>query len=140
MTAATIGKWKAYLGSGSPITYTNAIEETFEISGVGQTNDLLDVTNFDSPSGTKEYIGGLADGQEVTIRANFVPGATYQAAMVSAVGAKTNIQFRVSYVGVSPAKTWTFTATPISWVLEPSVDNKNVIAFVVKISGAIVAA
>lgn len=137
MTSATIGKWKAYLGStGSPLTYT-AIEEVFEISGVGQTNDLLDVTNFDSPSGTKEYIGGLADGQEVSIRANYYSTATQQAAMVTAVAAKTNRQFRVSYVGVSPAKTWTFTATPISWALEPSVDNKNVIAFTVKISGSI---
>jgi hypothetical protein len=137
MTAATISRWKAYLGStGSPVTYT-AIEEVFNIAGLGQTNDLLDVTNFDSPTGTKEYIGGNADGQEVTIEANYIHNATQQLAMVSAVVAKTNRQFRVSYVGVSPAKTYTFTCTPLSYDIVPSVDNKNVIRFVVKISGAL---
>jgi predicted secreted protein len=139
-TAANIGRWKAYLGStGSPVSYT-AIEEVFEISGVGQTNDLVDVTNFDSATGTREFIGGLADGQEITVRANYYPTATQQAAMVTAVGAKVNRAFRVSYVGVSPAKTWTFQVAPLSWVLEPSVDDKNVIAFTAKISGAITAA
>ncbi len=137
MTAATIGKWKAYLGStGSPVTY-NAIEEVFGISGLGQKNDLQDVTNFDSPAGTKEFIGGNAEGQEVTIEANYISSATQQLAMIAAVAAKSNRQFRVSYVGVSPAKTYTFTCTPISWEVVPSVDNKNTIRFVVKISGAI---
>lgn len=135
MTAATIGNWTIAIGTGSPLSYSGTIEEPFEISGLGQQNDLVDVTSFDSSS--KEYIGGLADGQEITVRCNYVPGATNQGAWVSAAAAKTNRSFRVSYVGMSPAKTWTFTGTPISWVLEPSVDNKNVIAFVVKISGAI---
>lgn len=137
MTAATIGKWKAYLGStGSPVTYT-AIEEVYTISGVGQKNDLLDVTNFDSPAGTKEFVGGLADGQEVSIEANYISTATQQLAMITAIGVKTNRFFRVSYVGVSPAKTYSFTGTPISWEITPSVDNKNTIKFSVKISGAI---
>ena len=136
-TAANISRWKAYLGSaGSPVTYT-AIEEVFNISGLGATNDLVDVTSFDSPTGTKEFIGGLADGQEVTVEANYISSATQQLAMVSAVVAKVNRQFRVSYVGVSPAKTYTFACAPISYEVVPSVDNKNVIRFVVKISGAI---
>jgi len=136
-TAANISRWKAYLGStGSPVTYT-AIEEVFEVSGLGAVNDLVDVTNFDSPTGTKEFIGGLADGQEVTVRANFLPAGTQQIAMMAVVDAKVNRQFRVSYVGVSPAKTFTFAVAPISYVIEPSVDNKNVIMFAVKISGTI---
>jgi len=140
MTAANIGRWKAELGStGSPVTYT-AIEEVFEISGLGAQNDLEDVTNFDSPTGTKEYIGGLADGQEITIRANYLPSGTQQAAMMSACEAKVNRKFRVRYTGVSPAKSFTFDVAPISYAIEPAVANKNVIAFVVKVSGSIVRA
>lgn len=140
MTAANIGRWKALLGStGSPVTYT-AIEEVFNVSGLGQVNDLVDVTNFDSPTGTREFIGGLADGQEITIEANYVPAGTQQAAMVAAVVAKSNRQFRISYVGVSPNKTWTFACTPISYEYGPSVDDKNTITFVVKVSGSITAA
>ena len=137
MTAATISKWKAFLGSvGSPVTYTS-IEEVFTISGVGQKNDLLDVTSFDSPAGTKEFIGGLADGQEVSIECNYIATAPQQLALLAAVNAKVNRQFRVSYVGISPAKTYNFTGTPVSWEVTPSVDNKNTIKFSVKISGAI---
>lgn len=137
MTQATIGKWKAYLGTtGSPTSY-NAIEEVTSISGLGAKNDLEEATNFDSPAGTKEYIGGNADGQEVTIEANYIATATQQLAMVTACGAKTNRLFRVSYVGISPAKTYSFTMTPISWELVPGLNNKNMIRFVIKISGAI---
>lgn len=136
-TAANIGRWKAYLGStGSPLTYT-AIEEVFEVTGLGQTNDLVDVTSFDSPEGTKEYIGGLADGQEITINCNYLPAGTQQAAMITAVETKVNRHFRVSYVGVSPAKTFTFDVAPLSWVVGPSVENKNTLSFTVKISGSI---
>src|SRR6185295_15049232 len=121
MTAATIGKWKAYLGTTvSPLTY-NAIEEVFNITGLGQKNDLEDVTSFDSPAGTKEFIGGLADGQEITVEANYISSATQQLAMIAAIQAKTNRQFRISYIGVSPAKTYTFACAPISWEVVPSV-------------------
>lgn len=136
MTQATMSGWKAYLGAGSPLSYT-AIEECFEITGLGQQNAQIDATSFDSPDGTNEYIAGRSDGQEVTIRCNYIPGATNQGDWVSAVGAKVNRSFRVSYVSVSPAKTFTFTGTPISWNVVPSVSDRNVIEFVVKISGAI---
>jgi hypothetical protein len=85
----------------------------------------------------KEFIGGLAEGQEITVRANYLPAGTQQAAMMAAVEAKVNRKFRVRYVGVSPAKTFTFDVAPLSYVVEPSVDNKNVVTFVVKVSGSI---
>lgn len=136
-TAANIGQWKAYLGTTtSPVTY-NAIEEVAEVTGLGQQNDLVEVTNYDSSAGTKEYIPGLADGREITIRANYIPAATQQTAMISAIETKANRKFRVSYVGVSPAKTFTFDVAPISWMLEPSVSSQNQIVFTVKTSGAI---
>lgn len=137
MTAANIGRWKAYLGStGSPTTYT-AVEECFEVTGLGVTKTQEDVTNFDSPVGTREFISALADGDEVTIRCNYLPAGTEQATWMSMIDAGTNRLFRVSYVGVSPAKTFSFTASPVTWRVVPSVDTKNVIEFVVKISGSI---
>lgn len=137
MTAANIGRWKAYLGStGSPVTYT-AVEEAFEVTGVGVTKTQEDVTNFDSPTGTREFISALADGDEVTIRCNYLPAGTQQAAWMTMIDAGTNRLFRVSYVGVSPAKTFSFTGSPVTWRIVPAVDTKNVIEFVVKISGSI---
>ena len=137
MTAANIGRWKAYLGStGSPTTYT-AVEECFEVTGLGVTKGQEDVTNFDSPPGTREYISALADGDEVTIRCNYVPAGTQQAAWMTMIDTGTNRLFRVSYVGVSPAKTFSFEASPVTWRVVPAVAAKNVLEFVIKISGSI---
>lgn len=139
-TNANISKFKIKLGStASPSVYT-AIEEVFSISGLGKTNSLEDVTNFDSPEGTMEYIAGLADGAEITIQANYSPAGTQQIAMVSAVNTGTNRQFQLAYTGVSPEKTWTFEGVPLSWQIVPSPSNKNTIQFTVKVSGDITAA
>lgn len=136
-TQANIGRWKFYLGStASPIVY-NAVEEVFNISGLGKTNNLVDVTNFDSDEGTMEYIAGLADGQEITVECNYVPSATQQAAMISAVDTQVNRSFRIAYIGSSPEERFTFEGVPLSWVVTPSPTERNTISFTVKISGDI---
>lgn len=136
-TQANISGWKFYIGSGSPSNYS-AVEEVFEVSGAGQTNDLEQVTNFDSPEGQHEYIGGLADGDEVTIQANYVPGATHQKAMVAAVAAKVNRDFRIAYTRPSPDITMDFEGVPLHWSIVPSATGRNVIQFRVKISAVAV--
>lgn len=136
-TQANISRWKFYLGgTASPLVYT-AVEEVFSISGLGKTNNLIDVTNFDSPEGTMEYIAGLADGQEIAVECNYIPGATQQQAMIDAVNAATNREFRVSYIGSSPIEQFTFSGVPLSWVVVPSATERNTIQFTVKISGDI---
>ena len=138
MTQANIGNWKFYLllTSTSPNAYA-AVEEAFTISGLGKTNNLVDVTNFDSPTGTMEYIAGLADGQEITVECNYYPSATVQAAMIAAADAGLNRSYRISYIGSSPIETFTFTGVPLSWVITPSATEQSTITFTVKISGDI---
>lgn len=137
MTQATISGWQFKLGStASPPVYT-AVEEVFNISGLGKTNQQIDVTNFDSPAGTKEFIAGLAEGEEITVECNYVNGATQQDAMVTAVNTAANRSFQVAFTKVSPEETFTFTGTPLSWKIGPSPTDKNTITFTVKISGDI---
>lgn len=143
MTAANISRWKFRLGTTASPPVFNAIEEAFSISGLGQTNQLIDVTNFDSPVGTMEYIAGLADGSEITIECNRIPHEsppTIQQDMIDAVEAKANREFQIAYVGVTPEETFTFTAAPMSWSLTPNTTDKNTISFSIKISGDIVRA
>lgn len=136
-TSANIGRWKFRKATtGSPATFNN-IEEVYSISNVGQTAELVDVTNFDSDAGTKEFITGLKEGAEITVESRYVPAATQQLAMVTAIEAGTNIQFQVAYVGVSPEKTWTFAGVPLGYVIGPSATEANSISFTVKISGDI---
>lgn len=136
-TQANISRWKFRKATAaSPATY-NDIEEVFSISGLGKTNELVDVTNFDSPVGTKEFIAGLADGSEINVEANYIPNAAQQDAMVAAVNAGTTINFQVAYVGVSPEETFSFAGVPLSWSVSPSPTQQNTISFTVKVSGDI---
>lgn len=127
MTSATIGKWEiTHAGTG--------IEEVLSVSGLGKTNQLLDVTNFDSPAGTMEYIAGLADGDEVTIECNYISDGTGQAALRADVDSGASAQFVLTY---DASITFTFTAACISYSIVPSVTEQNKITFSVKISGDI---
>ena len=122
----------------SPASF-NAITEAFALSGLGQTNELIDATHFGS-GGTREYIGGLADGQEVTIECNYIANDASQESFVTAVKNKETHQFQVTVTDSSPNVTYTFAGVCLGWVINPAVDDRNTISYTVKISGDITVA
>lgn len=128
MTSATIGKWEiSHAGT--------SIEEVLSVSGLGRTNQLLDVTNFDSPAGSMEYIAGLADGDEVTIECNYLSAAPGQGGLRDDVDAGDSASFKLTY---NNAVTFTFTAACIGYTIIPSVTEQNKVSYTIKISGNIV--
>lgn len=112
------------------------LPEVLSLSGVGKTNEQLEVTNFDS-AGSKEYIAGLADGAEVSVECNLVNGDAQQEAVIAAVDSGTNFSVELAVTNGVTAKTYGFEVTPISWNVTPAVNDKHMIAFSLKISGAI---
>lgn len=138
-TNAFVGRMYLERGdAGSPVAYTRVCQ-VFGISGLGQVNALVDATTFCS-GGVREYIGGLADGTEVTIEANYEVGDAQLLGMINDVKAKASRDFRIlvddDADSVADA-TFYFRAACLGWTLSPSVDNKNTISFTVKISGDI---
>jgi len=124
----------------SPNAY-EAIEEPNNLSGLGTTNPLIDTTSHDSAA--REYIAGLGDGSELTIECNRVQTAgNNQDDLVSDVenGVTSGFQIILTDASVSPntVVTYTFSAVCLSWVVTPSFDDKHIIEFNVKITGAIV--
>ena len=124
--------------TGSPVSYTRMCKVT-GIGGLGEKNDLVDVTTFCS-GGNREYISGLADGQEMTIDALFVVDEQARRDLIAAVKAKSTRAFRVvvddDNNGVADLTFW-FNATCLAWMFNPSVDDKNAIQFTLKISGEV---
>jgi hypothetical protein len=137
-TAAFVGKMYLERGEdGSPTVYTRVCQ-IFGIGGLGQTNALVDATTFCS-GGVNEYIGGLADGSEVTLNANFETSAQILRDMITDVKNKVTRSFRViADDEISQPVVFYFNAVCLSWQLGPSVDSKNTIDFGIKISGDIV--
>jgi hypothetical protein len=135
--SAFIGKifFEREIGA-SPGEY-NRICEVFSISGLGKTKSLVDVTTFCS-NGVREYIPGLADGQEMTVELNYDTESSDIDLLIADVGQDANVDYRVVVEsGGSPAKIFSFAGVPLSWVLNPSVDNRNTITVTIKISGDI---
>lgn len=54
-------------------TSTTTIAEVQSVTGPGLSRDTYDVTHMESPSGYREFVGGLVDGGEVSIDLNFLP-------------------------------------------------------------------
>lgn len=129
---------------GSPESFT-PVCEAFGISGIGEANDQIDSTDFCS-GGNKEYIAGLADGSEITLELNFMANnlltseMAIQAAFIADVKNKAIRDFQLRCDGNGDGVTdltFHFSATALSWTLNPSPTAKNAISFGLKISGGI---
>lgn len=127
-TAATIAGWTITADAV-------AIEEVLSVSGLGKTNDTIEVTNFDSPAGTKEYIAGLADGAEITVECNYIAAGAGQLAARASVDAGSNVAIVMTYAATT--EIFTFQAAAQGWSISPSTSDQNRCEFVFKISGDI---
>jgi len=136
-TDAFVGQMFFQRGNGATPEVFTRICQVFGISGLGEKNDLVEATTFCS-GGSKEYIGGLADGEEITIEGNYEQGDTNLLAMITDVKNKATRNFRLSVEDDSPSETFSFAGVCLSWAINPSVSDKNTISFGIKISGAVV--
>lgn len=135
MSSAFINGVTIKRGDGGATEVFTAISEVNSMSGLGKTNPLVEVTSFDSTG--REYIAGLADGTEITLECNYLPADTQQQGLISDVDAGTNRNLEVDVTDGTTPKTYAFAVTPLSWVINPSYEDRNTITFTLKISGAI---
>ncbi len=94
MTSAVLGKNATLqLGSGaSPQVYTT-IAEVLRCGPIGSTNPEVDVTNLDSTA--KEYIAGLADGNNVEFDVNYIAGNTQQDSLRTSQASGSTVNLRM---------------------------------------------
>jgi hypothetical protein len=139
MSSAFIGGVQFQINDGASPEVVTTLPEVLSLSEVGQTNPLVDVSSFDSTA--REYIGGLADGSEIAVECNYLPGDTTQEGLKTNVNNKTNTLIRLIVTDSSQSpvvvKTFDFSVIPLSWTLGPSFDDKNTMSFSLKITGAI---
>ena len=131
-----VGFWREK--AGSPGEYTKICQVT-DISGLGQTNPLIDATTFCSTA--REYIGGLPDGSEMTITLNMEQSAMRVAGVeynwIWDVQNQVTAGFRITLEDGSPEVKIDFDALCLSWGADFSTTEKNSVNFTLKISGAI---
>ncbi len=125
-------------GDGAGTEVFTRIPKVFSMGGLGAANPTIDVTTWDSTA--KEYIAGLADGQEVTIEMNRVLSDTTQEALIADVDGKLNRNFEFTMTDGTSTETFEFTLAMTSWAITPSGEDKHTLTVTGKISGAIVRA
>lgn len=60
--------------ASAPTVFTY-VREVFNATPPSDTDETVDVTHFQSPNRTREYIPGLTDGGEASFEMNYVPGS-----------------------------------------------------------------
>jgi len=97
------------------------IAEVVGFGGPGESRDIIDVTNLDSPSVTKEFIKGEIDSGELSLDLNYLPGVAAQTTLRSAVVAAVSAvdpTFQMVFTHSAGTSTMTFTGIPSGF--EPS--------------------
>lgn len=124
----------------SPEQYVT-LPEGSELTGFGEVTPLLDVTHYQSTS--REYIGGLADGNEFTVTCNRTHDSpNYQDAVIALKGLTRGMRVTETDSSESPntTRTYTFEVVVLGWNITPPVGDKVSISFDFKITGGITVA
>lgn len=123
------------LGDGlSPETFTDVCA-VFDFGAVGEEKPLVDVTAYCDTART--YRNGLADGVEIPLQANFIPGDVQLEALYTHYKNDTVPNFRIVVDGSSPAEYFAFAATVRAWNITGPIGERAVLTFTLKISGEV---
>ncbi|MBA3562896.1 MAG: hypothetical protein H0W33_02590 [Gammaproteobacteria bacterium] len=107
----------------------------FDFGAVGEEKPLVDVTTLCDNART--YRNGLADGVEIPLQVNFIPGDAQIAALYADYKANTIRNFQVVTTD-SPADMFQFAATIRAWKLGAPIGERSNMSFTLKISGEVV--
>jgi hypothetical protein len=123
----------------SPEVFTE-VAEIIDLTTPSMTKDQVEATHTNSPDGFREYIPGLKDGGEFTASMNYVPGNATQGnasggLLNDFINDTASRNWRITFPG-SPAMTWTFKGTPISYMINTPLDDRATIDVSFKVGGA----
>ena len=123
------------IGNGASTEVFTTIPECTKVVAPNVKFDLLEVTSHDSLGGFKEYLPGLADGENATADFWFVPQNTMHQGLRTDSYAKTKRNFNMVFPGGSTGATIAFTAYIVN--LNPQADAGAVLknAITAKVTG-----
>lgn len=122
-------------GDGGGTEVFTLIPEIYSLNGPNETNKQVDVTSFDADA--REFIGGLPDGGEIQIEANFIPGNAQHQGLHSDFTARTarNFELHLTDDDTTPTKI-AFTALVLNYGLKAGIDDRVTLSATLKLSGA----
>lgn len=115
------------VGNGASPEVFTTVAEMDAVKPPGDTTDVIEVTNHDSPGGYKEYIPTLLDTSPVTQTANYINN-TQQNLIQTNLRAKTITNFQIVLTTGSP-RTCSFSAIIVKWDVDPPIKSQIKLSF-----------
>lgn len=109
----------------------------FDFGSVGEEKPLVDVTTLCDDA--RAYRNGLADGVEIPLQSNFIPGDTTLHTLYTAYKNDEVPRFRIARKGQSSpdGEYFEFSATVRAWNVTGPIGDRSVITYTLKISGEV---
>lgn len=114
-----------------------------EVTSVGLPNEQageVDVTNYDSPGRTREFIPGLNDAGEITMEMNWVPGSATDDLIVTAKADGKVRTFRVVTPEDDDQQMYTFPGFIRGYERTTPIDSQLTATVTIRVAGAVVQA
>lgn len=99
---------RAPLTGGTPGTYVT-IAEVLKVTRSGSKAEIIDVSNFDSPSRFKEKLPGMLDSGDCDFDCNLIPGDATQASLLADFNGQVLSAYKIELPGGTLGN-WTFNA------------------------------
>lgn len=125
-------------GDGTSNETFTTVAEVVNISGPGESLELIDATHMESPSSYREYIPSLLDSGEVTFDMNFLPNDANQSGLRTDLTGRTKRNWQLVFTD-SNTTTYSFAGYVTS--IEPSaqIDDKLSASATIKVTGPVTA-
>lgn len=127
--------WVVQLGDGNSPPVFADLCAAFDFGSVGEEKPLVDVTTYCDPS--RAYRNGLADGVEIPLQNNFIPGDTLLRALYLAYKNDELVDIRIMRKDSSPEEYFQFSATVRAWNVTGPIGERSVLTYTLKISGEV---
>lgn len=124
------------LGDGNSPEQFFDLCAAFDFGNVGEEKPLVDVTSYCDAART--YRNGLADGVEIPLQNNFIPGDTLLARLYEAYKNDELVTIRIARKDTSPPEYFEFSATVRAWNVSGPIGERAVLTYTLKISGEVI--
>lgn len=127
--------WVVKLGNGdSPPVFADLCA-AFDFGSVGEEKPLVDVTTYCDPG--RAYRNGLADGVEIPLQNNFIPGDLLLRQLYEAYKNDELVVIQIYRKDSSPEEYFQFSATVRAWNVTGPIGERSVLTYTLKISGEV---
>lgn len=123
-------------GDGTSNETFTTVLEVVNISGPGETLELIDATHMESPNAYREYIPSLLDSGEITFDLNFLPGNATQTVLRTDLTNRTKRNWKLVFTD-SALTTYVFAGYVTSHEPGAQIDDKLSCSVTIKVTGPV---